>query len=472
MTGLERSTPEAEGIPSAAVAAFVTALDAEVSSVHSTMLLRHGRVIAEAWWEPYGAHRPHSLFSVSKSFTSIAVGFAIDEGLFGLDDHVVALLPDDVPASISPHLGDMRVRHLLTMATGHSQDTVGLADGDGNWAKAILAAEVAEEPGARFVYDTGATFLLSAIITRLTGERLLDYLTPRLFEPLGIASPTWEQSPTGIDTGGWGLSITTEDMAKFGQLLLQEGKWQGSQLVPAQWVDVATAAHIDSTTPDSTPDWTQGCGYQFWRCRHGAYRADGAFGQFVVVMPEQDAVLVTTAGTGDPQRILDLAWEHLLPAFDTVGDRVVGTAGDAVTIPPLQLTPQAGTPSHDDFSIRFDDGSVIRSADLGGNTLSVVDDRGEHSITFDHGEWVTGPSTFGTWTGRGGWDAETLPLAASAAWEDPSTWVLLTWAVERPFGYRLALQFDGDAVTAELTTNVAFESTLLGRGTGHRTAVS
>jgi CubicO group peptidase (beta-lactamase class C family) len=460
MTGLERSTPESEGIPSAAVAAFVAALDAEVSTVHSTMLLRHGRVITEAWWHPYGEQRPHSLFSVSKSVTSMAVGLAINEGLFGLDDAVVALLPDDAPATVSPNLAAMRVRHLLTMSTGHSEDTVGLTADDGtDWATAILAAEVAEVPGSRFVYNTGATFLLSAIITRLTGQRLLDYLAPRLFEPLGIAAPTWEQSPSGIDTGGWGLAITTEDMAKFGQLLLQRGQWEGAQLIPAEWVDVATTGHIDSTSPGSTPDWTQGYGYQFWRCRHGAYRADGAFGQFIVVMPEQDAVLVTTGGTGDPQRILDLAWKHLLPAFDT--------AGEAGTIPALELTPQGGTASGDGFSVRFDDGSVIRSAQLTGDTLTVVDDRGEHSITFGSGEWVTGHSTFGTWTGRGGWDAEPAPLAASAAWENPSTWVLLTWAVEQPFGYRLMLQFDGDEVTAELTTNVAFESTLLGRGTGH-----
>ena len=156
--------------------------------------------------------------------------------------------------------------------------------------------------------------MLSAIVQKVTGMTVLDYLRPRLFEPLGIEHPTWETSPQGISAGGFGLSIRTEDIARFGQLYLQRGKWQGKQLVPAAWVEAATARQTSNgSNPQS--DWDQGYGYQFWRCRHGAYRGDGAFGQFCVVLPEQDAVIAITSGVKDMQAVLNLVWDKLLPAM-------------------------------------------------------------------------------------------------------------------------------------------------------------
>src|SRR5262249_52061281 len=166
------------------------------------------------------------------------------------------------------------------------------------WTKTFLAQPVPFKPGTHFLYNTSATYMLSAAVQKATGQTLLDYLKPRLFEPLGIEKPTWEASPQGISAGGYGLSVRTEDIAKFGQLYLQKGKWQGRQRVPGGWVGAAAARQTpNGSNPRS--DWDQGYGYQFWRCRHGAYRGDGAFGQYCVVPPDQDAVIAITAGVRD-----------------------------------------------------------------------------------------------------------------------------------------------------------------------------
>jgi len=314
---LPRALPEEVGIPSQAVTAFLDALARSGQEAHSFMLLRHGRVAAEGWWKPYESAHPHQLFSLSKSFTSTGIGFAVTEGRLSVDDPVLSFFPESAPKRPSANLKAMRVRHLLTMTSGHAADTLGRIQRPGtrDWAKAILALPVEEPPGSRFVYNSGASYLLSAIVQKVTGQRLSAWITPRLFAPLGIDDATWEQCPRGIDTGGWGLSLRTEDIAKFGQLLLQKGRWQGTQLIPEAWVTEATEARVGNDRPGEPIDWTQGYGYQFWRCRHGCFRGDGAFGQLCVVMPGQDAVLAMTSGAQNMQAILDAAWGTLLPAM-------------------------------------------------------------------------------------------------------------------------------------------------------------
>src|SRR5437588_8491490 len=234
---LPRSIPEAQGVSSSALLAFVEAADQKVESMNSFMLVRHGNVVAEGWWSPYEAESPHSLYSLSKSFTSTAVGLAIAEGKLSLDDEVLKFFPDDAPTEPSNNLKAMRVRDLLRMSTG--QQTEPARTRDRPWTKSFLAHPVPFKPGTHFLYNTSGTYMLSAIVQKVMGQTVLDYLRPRLFEPLGIEHPTWETSPQGISTGGYGLSIRTQDIARFGQLYLQKGKWQGKQLVPEAWVEMA-----------------------------------------------------------------------------------------------------------------------------------------------------------------------------------------------------------------------------------------
>ena len=313
-TGLPRSTPEAQGVSSAQVKAFVDAANEQVDAMHSFMLVRHGHVVAEGWWSPEAADKPHVLWSLSKSFTSTAVGLAVAEGKLGIDDKVLEFFPDDGPNEPSDNLQAMRVRDLLTMSAGHTDEP--WWTGDDVWTKKFLAAPLPHEPGSKFRYNTPATYMLSAIVQKVTGQRVVDYLQPRLFEPLGIDRPTWDQSPQGISIGGFGLYLRTEDIAKFGQLYLQKGQWNGKQLLPAEWIAQATSRQIDNRRPGaSDSDWGQGYGFQFWRCRHEAYRGDGKDGQFCIVLPEQDAVIAITAKSRNMQKQLGLVWEHLLPAF-------------------------------------------------------------------------------------------------------------------------------------------------------------
>lgn len=310
--GLPRSTPESQGVSSTGILSFIEAADHQVNSMHSFMLVRHGKVVAEAWWSPESADKPHVLWSLSKSFTSTAVGLAVADGKLSIDDPVLKFFPDETPAETSANLKAMRVRDLLTMSTGH-QDEVNLKN-ETEWRRAFLAHTVPHKPGTHFKYNTPATYMQSAIVQKVTGQTVLDYLKPRLFEPLGIESPKWDASPEGVSLGGYGLYLRTEDIAKFGQLYLQKGKWNGKQIVPEEWVALATAKQV-SNGSDPLRDWDQGYGFQFWRCRHNAFRGDGKDGQFCVVLPDQDAVLAITANTGDMQGELNLVWEHLLPAF-------------------------------------------------------------------------------------------------------------------------------------------------------------
>lgn len=462
---LPRSTPAAEGVDPAAVRRLVDHLD-RLDDVHSVMVLRHGRVIAEGWWHPHTPDRPHTMFSVSKSFTSTAVGIAIHDGLLSLDDRVIDILPDDAPADPSEYLRALRVCDLLTMTTGHSASTMEGIDRTislpgARWARAILAQPVEHAPGTHFVYNTGATYLLSAILHRRTGGRLLDYLTPRLLAPLGITHAAWEQDPDGIDTGGYGLSITTEEMAAFGQLYLQGGVWEGKQLVPADWVAAATAKQVDSA-PHDWPEWRQGYGYQFWQCRHGAYRADGAFGQYIVVWPEKDLVITMTSGLADLQSVLDGVWDALLPD-DAWVDRAPGgppvpDRADAVVPFEPQLRPPAGAASspleaalRGVYELGPNDRDVSALAlghDAYGRTEVAFTIGGlDHFVRFGHGDWVQGTcSLLGA----------PADVATAAAWTDDSTLRGRMIFLGTPFEWHLELRFSRDEVTVAIDQNVAF----------------
>ncbi|HEX6034979.1 MAG TPA: serine hydrolase [Anaerolineales bacterium] len=426
VTQLTRTTPESEGIPSSAILDFIRAVEQHthpLDAVQGFMLLRHGNVVAEGWWTPYGPQYSHSLYSLSKSFTSTALGLAVAEGRLTVEDPVLKFFPDDAPSNPSRNLKAMRVRHLLSMNTGHKEDTTRhiFRGEDDNWARVFLSLPVEYQPGTWFVYNTAATYMLSAIITRLTGESLLDYLHPRLFGPLGIENPTWETDPRGINIGGTGLHIKTEEIARFGQMYLQKGVWQGKRIVPEKWIVEATKATSDNSNTQTNPDWNVGYGYQFWRCQHDSYRGDGAFGQYCIVMSEQETVLAMISGVQDMQSVLDKVWEHLLPAMqsealpaDTQSYSELCDKLAALLLP--LANGRASSPDAEQWSgktYELEENHLklntvsIRFGDE-RSTLIMRNDRGEHLIQIGYSTWLKGTTDI-----RGRRDE---PIAACGAW--------------------------------------------------------
>jgi CubicO group peptidase (beta-lactamase class C family) len=465
--GLPRSTPEAQGVLSSGVLAFVEAADKEIDSLHSFMLVRHGHVVAEGWWAPYSAESPHMLFSLSKSFTSTAVGIAAAEGKLSVDDAVLKFFPDDAPAEPSANLKAMRLSDLLRMSTGHQTEPPRRASEP--WAKTFLAQTVPFKPGTHFLYNTSATYMLSAAVQKATGQTLLDYLKPRLFEPLGIEHPTWEASPQGISAGGYGLSVRTEDIAKFGQLYLQKGKWEGKQLVPEAWVEAATARQTSNgSNPKS--DWDQGYGYQFWRCRHGAYRGDGAFGQYCIVLPEQDAVIAITSGLRDMQAVLNLVWEKLLPAMkpSALASDKSGNTKLANTLNALKLRLPGGDnklphltrtyifPSNDRKveSIKLRQGEHEKQV-----RLIMRVDGADRRVLCGLGSWQKGRTAWGRLPEQ--------PAAAGGAWTADDTFTARICFYETPFVSTLRLKFTDNELRLDSESNVGFgatkEATLVGK---------
>ncbi len=338
-TSLERATPESVGVPPTALATLLRSLK-ELDSLNSLMILRHGKVCFECWWRPFAPDLRHILFSLSKSFTSMAVGFARAEGRLGLDDLLVDFFPERSAAVTDPKMRRVTLRHLLTMSSGHAACArqAMFADPDGDWVRGFLSSTLDWEPGSRFAYNSAATYMLAAVVRRLTGANVREYLIPRLFAPLGVVPGTWERCPRGTDVGGWGLYLRTEDIAKFAQLLLQGGVWEGREILPADYLREATAKQIDNSMNEA-PDWKCGYGFQFWRGQHG-FRGDGAAGQYAVVLPEEDMAIATTAGLSDMQQVLTRFWDLLLPALrpaplpdDPAGRAVLAELTRSLAIP-------------------------------------------------------------------------------------------------------------------------------------------
>jgi len=474
---LPRSSPEAQGVSSAAILAFIEAAD-QIDAMHSFMLVRHGHVVAEGWWSPYEAQSPHILFSLSKSFTSTAVGLAISEGKLSLNDEVLKFFPEEAPAQPSDNLKQMRVHDLLRMSTGHQAEPS--LTNDQPWTKSFLAHSVPHKPGAHFLYNTPATYMLSAIVQNVTGTTVLDYLKPRLFDPLGIENPTWGKSPQGITLGGYGLSVRTEDIARFGQLYLQKGEWQGRRLVPAAWVEAATARQT-SNGSNPASDWDQGYGYQFWRCRHGIYRGDGAFGQYCIVMPEQDAVVAITSGVSNMQPVLNLVWDKLLPgiqgkklpsdrvANDKLTRRLVGlvmrpASGQAES----PLAPQVSGKTYLFPKNEREIQSMALEFHPGISVLLVRDRTGENRIECSNGAWKKGHASF--LNGLGGRLVEPAiqPVAASGGWTADDTYTVKLALSETPFYITMVFRFDGDQLVFDSQYNVWFGPTKLPQLVGHR----
>ncbi len=478
---LRRGSSESAGVSPDAILAFIDTVEQKVGGLHSFMLLCHGKVAAEGWWAPYAPHLPHMLYSLSKSFTSTAVGLAVAEGKLTVEDRVTTFFPDKLPPKLDDNLAVMRVKDLLTMNTGHDKDATGpvTAAADGDWARAFLALPVEHAPGSKFVYNSAATYMCSAIVQKLTEITILEYLKPRLFGPLGITGMTWETCPKGINTGGWGLSVKTEDIVRFGQLYLQKGRWNGKQVIPAGWVEEATSNQVSNGSPAASSDWTQGYGYQFWRCRNNAYRGDGAFGQYCVVMPEYDAVLAITSGVGDMQAVLNAVWDHLLPGMRSAANLSSpspprgGTSNGGTALrqrltklevrPPEGVSESATAARVSGKTYRLEaNADKLQTADFDFSsdrcTLTLHGDAGELKIVSGRDRWQQG-SVPGTKTPPRLGAPPTGKIASRGAWTDPDTYTMKVCYIESPYVETITCRFSGNEVALTRKMNVGFGPT-------------
>ena len=446
---LPRSAPAASGVSSPAISALVDRLDEKSIECHSLMVVCHGHVVAEGWWAPYSADRPHLLYSLTKSFTSIAVGLAIADGLLSLDDRVVDVLPDHVPADISEQGRRISVHHLLSMTAGHPTDSLAEAWQlePGDLVKGFLRLPFATTEGTRHTYDNSTTFILARMVERVVGRGLPEFLDQRLFTPMGIDDAEWDRVRSGAAFGFHGLHLRTEAVAAFGQLLLRGGLWGGRQLVPREWVELATGRHIDSqhfAEGADGADYLCGYGYQFWMSRHG-FHGSGAFGQHCVVVPSHDLVVVVTSAQQEVQQtqdVLDAIWECLLPGIGHPGS----TRDDEVLagrLRGLSLAPVPGSAGPERSVTATLDASADDSALPDGTTVTVRPADGGWRIRFGSLPEIE--------AGRGEWRESSplgRPVCASGAWQG-STFVADLYIITTPHHVRLAV--DADAGTAVAT---------------------
>ncbi|NHA06103.1 serine hydrolase [Mucilaginibacter sp. HC2] len=466
------SSPEAQGVSAAGIDSFLNAAAQSKHEFHSFMFLRHGKIIAQGWWNPYQSTLKHSLYSCSKSFTSTAIGFAVSEKRLSVNDKVVSFFAGSLPDTIPPYLASLTIKDLLTMSVGQAVDpTFAIVSKEDNWVKAFLALPIAYKPGSQFLYNSMATFMLSAIVQKVTGQKEVDYLKPRLFDPLGIKGMDWEINKQGINTGGWGLRVKTEDLAKLGQFYLQKGEWQGKQLLPKEWVAEATSFKIDQApglaqSKRDSSDWVQGYCYQFWRCRHNAFRADGAFGQYIIVMPDQDAVIAITSETSDMQGELNLIWKYLLPAMHPKA-LPLNKADDVRLekhLAALRLPPSTNTGNHinSSFTKTFSiQPNVLHISSITFNMtnnichVTLKKDSASYMLNFETGKWLPGKTDMqGPGLVTGGREDFSLlvpyKVEGSYGWINSETLQLKLRYIESPHTEIITCHFNGQQLNADM----------------------
>ncbi|MGQ0831839.1 MAG: serine hydrolase domain-containing protein, partial [Microthrixaceae bacterium] len=327
---MHATSPFEQGVAAGGIAAFLDAIERDPSiEPHGLIIQRHGHRIVEGHWAPHTGAGPRHVYSLSKTFTGTALALLIGEGRLSLDD----LVSDHLPALVDgadERTRRMRIRHLASMSTGHDRDTVleALTLDPSDPVRGFFQIPPDEEPGTRFAYNQPPVLALATILQALAGARLGEYLRQRLLEPLEVSDLRWAQAVPGLDMGFSGVFTNLDAVARLGQLYLDDGVWNGHRILPQGWVADASAQQIDNPREPEV-DWRQGYGFQLWRSRHG-YRGDGAFGQFMVVLPEHDAVVAMFSCTENMQVVLDLMWEHLLPAM-----------GGAASSPSTRSTPSS-----------------------------------------------------------------------------------------------------------------------------------
>lgn len=452
--GLPRSSPQDQGADPQAILNFLD--DVRELELHSFMLARHGNVIAEGWWWPYRADRPHMMHSLTKSVAVCGIGLALEEGRFKLDDKVISFFPDELPAKVDDKLAAMTVSDLLTMRTGHAGEVSGSVWRQirTSWVAEFFKLPVVHQPGTTFVYSSAASFMLSAIITKTTGEKLRDYLEPRLFAPLGISDLQWDVGPGGINPGGNGLTWSTADSLKLGILHAQLGRWNGRQVLSEQWVRAATSEKVPGEY-----------GYQWWMGPNKSYYALGLFTQLSIVFPEHDAVLATTCAIDGSKHLLPLVWKHFPSAFGaTKSDaRVSATLRERTEklrlLPPFEpkSSPLAAKISGRTFAVETNvDGVQNVRLDFTADRciFKMRDARGEHEVANGIRDWLEGDTSITGNELHHQYQPDRMRVVAGARWLDERT-LEMTWQfVETAFRDRVVCRFDGDRMTLDRSVNV------------------
>jgi CubicO group peptidase (beta-lactamase class C family) len=455
--GLPRAAPESQGVAPAAILAFLDDIGANGYEAQSFMLWRHGHVVAEGWWLPYRADRIHMMHSLTKSVTGCAVGLAIADGRFQLADKVVSFFPTHLPTTVSDNLAAMTVEDLLTMRTGHASMTSGSVwrPIKTSWIAEFFKIPVATPPGTNFVYTSAASYMLSAIVTKTTGQAVADYLKPRLFDPLGISGYQWPAGPEGISPGANGLSWKTADALKLGVLHAQDGAWDGRQILAKSWVDAVRYPHVKDTY-----------GYQWWLGPDSAYLADGLFSQLSIVFPRQNAVLAITAGIPDESHFNEFVFRHFPAAFEgaasDAGEDQAALASRTSALrllPPLRRTtsPVIGHVSGQTYHFK-DNSERVKSArfDFAGDrcTFTLEDDRGVHTIELGLGQAIEGDTTMTGATLHHEYELDRMRVAASGEWADERSFVM-TWSfVETAFRDTVVCVFEGPGLRLDRSVNV------------------
>jgi len=403
--GLQRSTPEEQGIASKTIATFFQQVAEKGYDVHGLMMLRHGKVIAEHWWAPYAPQYQHAMYSATKTFTGTAVGFAVQEGLLKIEDKVTSFFPDMLPATISPELAKLTVKHLLTMSVGHAS-TQYAGSGDSQ-VRSFLAAKFAFQPGTSFAYNITASHMLSHIITKVSGVSLYEFLKPRLLDPLGIEDVVWEMDNDGYNMGNGGTHMKTSDLAKMGLFIMNKGKWNGKQLLNSAWIEAATKPQIlqhPEWTPEqienATEDGSQGYGYQMWMGRRHTFRAIGGQNQLIMMIPEYDFILVCHSQIGDEAGFNKLIYD-MLPSMsnqalkaDKSFDLNKAIAGYAIKRPFEGNSTAKVTMSTRRFQLDENPAgirNVLFRFDASGNCyLTLITPTAIHNIPFGLDNWLIG----------------------------------------------------------------------------------
>lgn len=458
---LARVTPREAGISSNAVLALLDDARTRQLDLHDLLIYRRGALGVELYKWPYRAEQPRIMHSVAKSFTSAAIGLALEEGALHLDDKVISFFPSELPAVVDDKLAGMTVKDLLTMRTGHAAETSG-ARWRGlktSWTAEFFKIPLAHPPGAQYVYTSAASYMLSAILTRATGETLHDYLRRRIFEPLGIEGEHWDLAPEGINPGGNGLTCKPEDLLKFGVLHLYRGMWEGKRILPADWIESATRRR-----------GADGYGYHWVTETQGEFFAMGLFGQLIGVFPGYDAVIVINSAiqhTEACSRVLvPLLQRHLAALFletgidETGGDRALSAAvAELATPDPLAsgATPRPGllgtrryslSPNH----LRFRELTIQVTEDA--CTLQLRSERGEYAIRSGIGHWIEGKTRLPGARLHHGYDLEGTPVMAGARWKSDNTLEMDWIFIASVFRDRVVVQFDDDRVTLLRSVNV------------------